>query len=299
MEAWIPITIAAAAFQTLRFMAQKQLASGTLSATGATLARFLYAAPVVAVLIAMYAAVQGYAFPQLSLAFWLYAGIGGLGQILATVCVVALFAHRNFAVWITFKKTEVMLTALAGFLVLGDRVTPFGALAIGIGFLGVLWLSDRPDGGGGRLRFFNKAAGLGVLSGVFFAVSAVGYRGAVLQIAGTDTVFQAGLTLAIVTAGQSIAMSTWLAWRDPGQVTAVLRSWKTSGFVGLLSMAGSFCWFAAFSLQNAAYVFAVGQIELIFSILAATLWFKEKITAREGWGMAILTLSITVLVVAG
>lgn len=298
MEEWILITIAAAGFQTLRFMAQKQLASGALSASGATLARFLYSAPIVAVLITIYAASQGYAMPPLSPVFWLYAAVGGLGQILATVCVVALFSHRNFAVGITFKKTEVMLTALAGFLVLGDRVTGLGALAIGIGFIGVLWLSDRPGGEGGWARVFNPAAGLGLLSGVFFAVSAVGYRGAVLEIAGTDTIFQAGLTLAIVTAGQSLALSAMLFWREPGQVGAVLRTWRTSGLVGLLSMAGSFCWFAAFSLQNAAYVFAVGQIELIFSILAATLWFKEKITAREGLGMAILTASITVLVVA-
>jgi len=47
MEAWIILSVAAAAFQTLRFMLQKQLSIGTLSAGGATFARFAYSAPLV------------------------------------------------------------------------------------------------------------------------------------------------------------------------------------------------------------------------------------------------------------
>jgi len=57
-------------------------------------------------------------------------------------------------------------------------------------------------------------------------------------------------------------------------------------------MLGSWGWFAAFSLANAAYVFAVGQIELIFSILIGWLWFREKLRTREFVGMILLTGSI-------
>ena len=42
---------------------------------------------------------------------------------------------------------------------------------------------------------------------------------------------------------------------------------------------------------------AVGQVELILSILASTLFFHEKITARELAGIAVLCLSIVLLVV--
>ncbi len=299
MEAWIPITIAAALAQTGRFMVQKHLASGTLSASGATLARFLYSAPLVVVGVAIYMALLGYEMPPLSAAFWIYAMVGGGAQILATICVVAIFAHRNFAVGITFKKTEVILTALVGFVILGDRISALGALAVGVGFLGVIWLSDPPGSvREGIGRFFNRAAGLGLLSGVFFAFGAVGYRGAVLEVPVDDTAFRAGLTLAFVTVAQTLALGAWLLVREPRQVGAVLRSWRVSSVVGVLSMIGSFCWFAAFSLQNAAYVFALGQIELIFSILAATLWFREAITRREAIGMAVLTVSIILLVAA-
>ena len=45
MEPWIFIAVAAAAIQTFRFMLQKSLSMGPLSAGGATAARFFYGAP--------------------------------------------------------------------------------------------------------------------------------------------------------------------------------------------------------------------------------------------------------------
>ena len=55
MELWIPITLGAALAQTLRFMLQKQLKATQLSTAGTTFARFVYSAPLVA-LVAVYAA---------------------------------------------------------------------------------------------------------------------------------------------------------------------------------------------------------------------------------------------------
>ena len=303
MDAWIWITIGAALAQTLRFMAQKHLKSTRLSTSGATLARFLYSAPLVALLMCVYVQTTEQVFPSLSTRFWAFALSGGLSQILATMCVVAIFAERNFAVGITFKKTEVLLTAIVGFLVLGDRITTGGALALIIGFLAVLILSDSSQKEGasrGISRFFNRAAGLGIASGIFFAISAIGYRGAVLALEspGGNVAFRAGLTLALVTAFQSLTMMIWMRLREPGQITEVLRSWRVAGIVGLLSMLGSYGWFSAFALMNAAYVFALGQIELIFSILVAVLVFGETISRREYLGIALLTGSIVVLVAA-
>lgn len=300
MEAWIPITIAAAAAQTLRFMVQKHLRATALSTAGATWARFLYSAPLIAAGVWAYGSATGQAAPDVGSGFWVYAVAGGLAQILATMCVVALFGRRNFAVGITFKKTEVMLTVLVGFVVLGDRITLPGALAIGIGFVAVLWLSDPPEASGrGLRRLFNRSAAIGLLSGFLFAVSGVGYRGAVLALEGGDTGLRAGTALAFVTAAQTLGLGAWLLWREPGQAGSVLRAWRVAGLVGLFSMIGSFCWFAAFALQNAAYVFALGQVEIAFSILVATLVFRERIAGREAAGMALLTGSILLLVLFG
>ena len=84
--------------------------------------------------------------------------------------------------------------------------------------------------------------------------------------------------------------------RDRAEIVAVLAAWRVAALVGLTSMIGSFLWFTAFTLQNAAYVKAVGQIELVLSVLASVLFFHEKISARELGGIALLLVSILVLV---
>ena len=300
MEPWIAFAVAAAFAQTLRFMVQKQLTGAGLSAGGATFARFLYSAPLVGAAMAGWVAATGQAVPAMSGAFWAYALAGGFAQVLATMCTVALFSHRAFAVGITFKKTEVILTALAGLVVLGDRVSAAGWAALAVGLGGVLLLSDPPGGAGPlRHRLLNRGAGLGLLSGVFFAVSAVCYRGATLALGVEDLVLRAGWTLAMVTASQLVGMALWLLWRERGEVTRVLRAWRRAGLVGLFSMAGSFCWFAAFSLQSAAYVFAVGQVELIFSLAVSVLVFGERVTRRELGGIALLAVSILAIALLG
>ena len=300
MELWIALSVAAAFAQTLRFMVQKQLTVAGLSPGGATFARFLYSAPVVGAGMLVYLGATGQAVPTMTGAFWGYALLGGFTQVLATVCTVALFAHRNFAVGITFKKTEVILTAVVGLVVLGDHVSAAGWAALAVGLGGVLLLSDPPGGAeAGLARFLNRAAGLGLLSGVFFAVSAVCYRGATLALGVEDLVLRAGWTLAMVTGTQLIGMAAWLAWREQGEILCVMRAWRVAGLVGLFSMVGSYCWFAAFSLQSAAYVFAVGQVELIFSLAVSVLVFRERVTGREIAGIALLSVSILAIGLLG
>jgi drug/metabolite transporter (DMT)-like permease len=300
MELWIALSVAAAFAQTLRFMVQKQLTVAGLSPGGATFARFLYSAPVVGAAMLVYLGATGQAVPAMSGTFWGYALLGGFTQVLATVCTVALFAHRNFAVGITFKKTEVMLTAIVGLVVLGDHVSAAGWAALAVGLGGVLLLSDPPEGAGAGLgRFVNRAAGLGLLSGVFFAVSAVCYRGATLALGVEDLILRAGWTLAMVTGTQLLGMAAWLAWRERGEILRVVRAWRTAGLVGLFSMIGSYCWFAAFSLQSAAYVFAVGQVELIFSLAVSVMVFRERVTGREIVGIALLSVSILAIGLLG
>lgn len=145
----------------------------------------------------------------------------------------------------------------------------------------------------------NRAIMLGLASGIFFAISAVAYRGATLEIDSTDTFLRSGLTLAIVVLWQTASLGLWLRLREPGQITATLIAWRQSALVGIFSLLGSWCWFAAFSLQSAAYVFAVGQIELILSLLVGMIWFRERLTQRELFGVVLLTVSILGVVLLG
>ena len=297
MSLWIPVTLAAASFQTVRFMLQKSLSSVRLTASGATFARFAYSAPLAVAALCAVLLLGDRDLPQMNMLFGVFVVVGGIAQILATICVVALFKQRNFAVGITFAKTEVIQTALVGFVVLGDTISGGAVIAIGLGLWAVLLLSKAPGGSGVWWRHLtNRASQLGLGSGLLFAFSAVSYRGASLQLADGDAWFRALVTLACVTAFQLLSMWGWLMWRDRGELRAVWETRRTGIFVGLTSLSGSFCWFLAFTLQNAAYVKAVGQVELVLSLLASTLVFHETITRREIAGITILGLSILVLV---
>ena len=296
MAPWVWITIGAAFAQTLRFMLQKTLANGVLTASGTTYARFVYSAPLVALGVWAYASITNQPIPGTNGSFWAFALAGGLSQIIATIAVVYLFSQRNFAVGITLKKTETLQTALIGFVVLGELVSIGGLAAIGLGFLGVMFLSDTGAQGMRALRRIpDRTAWIGLASGAAFGVSGVCYRGASLSLEQGDTAIRAAMTLACVTAAQTIAMTLWFLLRDKPQISRVLKSWRVSGLVGITSMIGSFLWFSAFTLQQAAYVNAVGQIELVFSILASTIFFGETIKRQEWIGMSFLGLSIFVI----
>lgn len=295
MDLWIALSIAAAAFQTVRFMLQKQLSQVRLTAAGATFARFVYSAPVLCAGLVVWSLFRGeVVVPEA--AFWAYGAMGGAAQIVATVCTVLLFKRRNFAVGVTFIKVEVLMTALVGIVILGDRVSGPALGAILVGVVGVLILSGSAMTGVFWQRLISPSAALGLAAGALFGVSAVSYRGATLLVAADDPFLRALVTLAAVTVMQSLAMAVWLRAREGGEIGRVFGAWRSAGWIGLSSMAGSFCWFTAFTLQNAAYVKAVGQVELIFALLGSVLFFREKISAREWLGMALLSASILALV---
>ena len=115
MELWIPITIFAAFAQNLRFMLQKHLKTTRLSTGGATFSRFVFAAPL-ALLLAWVMIASGYReWPGVSPRFFLFAVVGGLGQITATMLVViservmvvaeAMVSAREAAMTMAMMKT--------------------------------------------------------------------------------------------------------------------------------------------------------------------------------------------------
>ncbi|MGR3635020.1 MAG: EamA family transporter [Shimia sp.] len=297
MELWIIASVAAAAFQTVRFMLQKHLAAVSLSAAGATFARFLYSAPIACLILLVCVTNDWIKLPPLGVAFWTFGALGGAAQITATVCTVMLFGRRNLAVGMAFIKSEVFFTVLIGIVLLAEGVSAVGFAAISLGVAGVLVLSGPIEAkGSGWRRILSPSAALGLTAGALFGVSAVAYRGASLAVDLDAPLARALVTLAAVAAMQMAAMWLWLRFREPGEVGRVLSAWKSAGFIGLTSMAGTFCWFTAFTLQTAAYVKAVGQVELVFGILGTVLVFREKISRREFVGMAFLAGSILGLI---
>ena len=291
-ELWIIATLCAASFQTIRFTLQKILADGNLSPLGATYSRFIFAAPWIVLFSLIFLLLTNVSIPDLESQFLLFAVGGGLAQILATVCVILVFQSRNFAVGITLKKTEVILTALVGLILIGEGVSTISMFLICLGGAGVFFLSKKVSSvDRSNFSILNKSSVYGLLSGLLFAISAVCYRSATLSVVSDLVYLRAGFTLLIVILSQSFVMTIWLALFEPGQIKLVWLERKKGFWVGVTSLGGSFFWFTAFTLQNAAYVKAVGQIELIFSLLITTLFFKERILNREILGMLLIGIS--------
>lgn len=292
MSLWVFVTLLAAAAQTTRFVLQKRLGQGGLSATGATFARFLYAAPLALLAAMVTSRVLEVPVPPLSLRFWGFVAAGGLAQIVATELTVRLFALRNFAVGVSFTKTEVVLVALFSGLVLGEVPSVPAMVAIGIGLAGVIAMARA----GGEVA--GRAVWMGLAAGALFGVAATGYRGAALALEPAPFFLRATVALAAATALQTVAMALWMAMRDPGALARVLRGWRVTAPVGLMGMLGSLGWFTAFSLQAAPYVRALGQVELLFTLAASVVIFGERPRLRELAGIALIGVSVLVLVIS-
>ncbi|MBD3769872.1 MAG: DMT family transporter [Rhodobacterales bacterium] len=294
MELWIPVTLVAAFSQNVRNALQKTL-KGRLSTWGATASRFVFAAPLAVLFCLVLLQATGESAGQPPHVFYLWGMAGGLAQIVATGLLIHLFSYTNFAVATAFTKTEPLQTALFGIVLLGDRLTAGAAIGIVISLVGVILVSMPQDEGTRRWKLDRKVW-IGVLSGGLFGLSAVAYRGASLSLAEGSVLVRASVTLAFVTVFQALAILGWLAWRERGEVTRLLQAWRVASLVGISGMFGSLCWFTAFTLENAAHVRAVGQVEVIITLAISILFFREKVTLREIAGVLLVAAGVVALV---
>jgi drug/metabolite transporter (DMT)-like permease len=300
MELWIPITIFAAFMQNLRAALQKHL-KDKLSTAGATFTRFLYGAPIALLYLFGLLVFGNYSVPSMTPGFVNFAAIGGVSQITATALLVYLFSFRNFAVGTAFSKTETIQTAVFGIVVLGEGISSAATLAILISLVGVIMLSvTKPTGSTWTIfaRCLEWPALVGVASGALFGVTAIAVRAASLSLGSGDFVIRAAFALACVTVFQTIIMTIYIQAREPGQVGTVFREWRVASLVGLSGVLGSAGWFTAMTLQNAAYVRALGQIELLFTFAVTYLYFRERASKNEIAGIALIASGILVLVLA-
>ncbi|MEO1199794.1 MAG: DMT family transporter [Pseudomonadota bacterium] len=297
---WALITIAAAFLQNLRSALQKRL-TADLSTAGASFARFAFAAPIALLIAGLVHAVSEGPLPQTDTAFWLYAVAGGLAQILATVALLASFAHGSFAVGTAYSKTESLQAAVVGFLVLGEAINWIAGVGLLIGLVGVILLArsggsaEPTQSAGGWAN--PSLVGLAILSGALFAIAAVSYRGASLSLSSGTAVERAVLTLAVVTLFQTCVMALWLRLREPGEISRVISAWRLTAPTALAGVAASACWFTAMTLQQVAYVRALGQVELVFSTLSSVLFFREHVRLVDWLGIALIGASVVLVLI--
>ncbi|MEO1330490.1 MAG: EamA family transporter [Pseudomonadota bacterium] len=299
MSAWVLITIAAAFLQNARSALQKHL-RGRLSGAGATYVRFVYGAPYALAFAAVATALHGGgpAAPEgWAPVFWSATTAGGVAQILATFALIRSFDYTSFAVGTALSKTEPIQAALFGALLLAE-IPSWGVIgAIGLGVLGVALATVSPRATG-RLALSPQAAAWGLGSAALFAISAVSYRAASLSLGDDPAWLRATCTLAAATVLQTLIMGAWMRWRSRGDLAAVWAAWRPGLLVGAAGAAASACWFTAFTLEPAAHVRTLANIELVFTFAASVLVFRERPTLREVVGVLLTMAGVTLLLVA-
>jgi drug/metabolite transporter (DMT)-like permease len=290
---WAVFTVIAAFFQTLRNAMQREL-TRTLGTVGATHVRFLFGFPFALIFLVGLVLGTDVPLPRPGWTFWPWVIDGAFAQVAATALMLIAMGERSFVVTIAYLKTEAIQAAIFGFIFLGDAVTLPMAIAILIATAGVLIMSTKPGGMVGGIR----PTLIGLASGGMFALSAVGYRGAILDLHLDSFVMAATFTLVVGLAMQAVTLSLYLWPRDPAVLKAIVRSWKPSLFAGFMGALASQFWFLAFALATAASVRTLALVEVLFAQLVARFAFKQKTTAREAAGMVLVVCGVVLLILA-
>jgi len=292
---WIPFTIIAALSQVARNAMQREL-TGPLGTWGATNIRFLFGFPFSILFLAIVLTASGDRLSWPSATFWPWLLLGALSQILATGLMLLAMTTRSFVVTTAYLKTEAIQTAIFGFVFLGDHLTGMKVAAILIATFGVVVTALRPGGDKGFGEI--KPTITGLVSAAAFALSAVGFRGAIISVPEVSFVTAASFTLVLGLFVQTLILTIYLLWHAPKVLQAILGLWKPSMLAGFVGALGSQFWFLGFALTAAANVRTLALVEVLFAQGVAYYSFKQPISARELLGIALIVAGVALLVAA-
>lgn len=294
---WIPLTLFAAAAQTVRNTAQRRL-TDELGSLGTTLVRFFYGMPILVLWLAGVVIAGSQALPALTADFAVWIAVAALGQMAGTALLLRAMAARSFAIGLVYSKSEVLQVALFSVIFLGETLSLTTAVAIVLATLGVVLLSRRGNAATPRSgrRWADPAALFGLASGTGFAISVVGYRGAALALRINSPFLAAAETLFWSQLAQTSLLFAWLLARTPSVVLGVLREWRMSLFAGVAGASASIANVTALALEPASHVRTLILIEVLFTYVVSLRIFRETISRREVLGIGLVVLGVGTIV---
>ena len=273
---WIIVTIFGAFFQNLRSSLQKKL-NKNLSTVASTYVRFVFALPFASLLFFLY-------FKNLEIIneilsqtnFLYYVILASVFQIIFTFVLLYLFKFSNFVVGTSLSKTEVIQVAIFEYFILKDKLNILGITGIIIATLGVIIMTIKDL----KLffnNFFSKTTLIGLISGLFLGLSVVYFRAAALSLENFSSNFEKALsTLFIGLIIQTFIITVYLLIFERSEFKKLYNNKLESCFAGFAGFMATMSWFYAFTLMQASFIRALGQIEIFFSYLSSKYLFKEK-----------------------
>jgi drug/metabolite transporter (DMT)-like permease len=290
---WIPVTLAASAAQVLRNGAQASL-TGKIGTLGATQVRFVFGLPFAVLFLFAGLAITGEHVPHVGAAALRWGVLGAVAQISATALMLWVMHRRAFGVAYAYIKTEPVIVALLGVLLLGDRLPALGWVAVVVVTAGVLLASVKP-GEFSRLLSERGMIAAGVAAGGLFGLSAIAFRGAIAALPEGGFVIRSLTMLAITLAIQAGLLGLWLALRDRPAFMGSLREWRQSIGAGFLGALASAFWFTGFALTAAANVRTLALVEMPMAALLSGRLTGRRMAAHELAGLALVMLGVGLL----
>ena len=295
---WILVTVIAAFFQNLRSSFQKKI-NKEVSTIASTYVRFSFALPLVLLLFVLY-------FREVSIikeiimqpSFLLNVTVASIFQVLFTFVLLYLFKFSNFVVGTSLSKTEIIQVAIFEYLILNEKLSILGISGIIISTVGVIILSIK------NLKIFlknifSKTTLIGLISGLFLALSVVYFRTAALSLENFDSNFEKVLsTLLFGLLIPTLILTIYLLIFERGEFRKLYKDKYDCMLIGVGGFFASLSWFYAFTLIQASFVRAVGQIEILFSYFSSKYLFKEKIRVIEIIGILIFVIGVTILLLS-
>jgi len=285
---WVLLTLLAATVQAIRNALSRQLV-GQVSPALTAWSRFAFNLPFSAALALGLALWHG--APHLSTAFFAWALVGAVTQLLANFALVAAFQVSSFSQSVALHKLETVFGAAVGLALFGEVPTLLGWAGILLSTFGVLLMNlARPDDDGiGWRRMFvlDRGSIYALICAALFAFTSFFFKEAIEHLVAINPPlaggrFQPAAHTVFHVAWMQVAMATpAVAWMRPGELRRTAALWRTMLGIGITGFVGSLCWFWAFGLTLVAYVRAVGQLEAPISIAISALWFHERGLARQ------------------
>ena len=203
----------------------------------------------------------------------------------------------DFTLILSLSKTEVIQIALLEFLILGDKLNIFVVLGIILSTIGVIVFTVKNV----NLFFknlFSKTTIIGIASGLFLGLSVVLYRAAALSLENVNSNFEKALcTLFFGVLFQTIIMTIYIFLFERDQFKKLYENKYQCLLAGFSGFLATLSWFYAFTLIQSSLVRALGQIELIFSYLSSTIFFKEKVKLVEIIGIIIFVSGVGIILI--
>jgi drug/metabolite transporter (DMT)-like permease len=295
---WIPITLAAATFQILRTSRQHELRS-QLSTSAAGFVRYAYGAPLALALSLALFVVAGRDLPEVPGRFWPTIVGAAVAQIVGTVALLAAFKQRDFAIGTVYAKSEVLIVAALGLVGIGTGLEPLGWIGAVLVTIGVAWLASKGSFVALLRRAADPAALLGLVAGAGFALAAIGIGAASRSLGGAPSFDRAVLTLTVLLLIQTILNAGWFLATAPAELGRTARAWRPAVWVGVFSLLGSIGWAWAFTLESAAKVRTLGQVELVIAFVVARVTLGERHTRRDLVASGVVLAGVVIVTVVG